>query len=185
MTLHSVGGARRPRRHQYVFWATEGFSPAPDCFEVIANSILWDPFGMQWGCDGHWPLLLACGTKRYRSEGMQQQRGEQCRSQSRKKKTQKHRLARRRRRPCCAGGRRTTGGTGHRRCFRQRRRAAISSSECAGGPPVESGELGRPHSVSRGLMQYMHLMSAHSGLLTHAADAPRRKTKKTHCVSIS
>jgi hypothetical protein len=51
------------------FWATEGFSPAPDCFEVIANSILWDPFGMQWGCDGHWPLLLAYGTKRYRSEG--------------------------------------------------------------------------------------------------------------------
>jgi hypothetical protein len=53
---------------------------------VIANSILWDPFGMQWGCDGHWPLLLAYGTKRYRSEGMQQRRGDQCRSQSRKKK---------------------------------------------------------------------------------------------------
>ena len=85
MTLHSVGGARRPRRHQYVFWGTEGFSPAPDCFEVIANSILWDPFGMQWGCDGHWPLLLACGTKRYRSEGMQQRPADQCRSQSRKK----------------------------------------------------------------------------------------------------
>ena len=102
-----------------------------------------------------------------------------------KNKEHNQRLARRGSRACCAGGRRTTGGTGHRRCFRQRRRAAISSSECAGGPLVESGELGRPHSVSRGLMQYMHLMSAHSGLLTHAADAPRRKTKKTHCVSIS
>jgi hypothetical protein len=41
------------------FWRTEGLSPAPDCFEVIANSILWDPVVMQWGCDGHWPLLLA------------------------------------------------------------------------------------------------------------------------------
>ena len=29
---------------------------------------------MQWGRDGHWPLLLAYGTKRYRSEGMQQRR---------------------------------------------------------------------------------------------------------------
>ena len=83
-------------------------------------------------------------------------------------KTKKQRLARIRRRACCAGGRRTTGGTGHRRCIRQRRRAAMSSSECTGGPPVESGQLGRPHSVSRGLTQHMQLM------LNTAT--PRRKT---------
>ena len=40
------------------FWRTEGLSPAPDCCEVIANSILWDPFGMQWGRNSHWPLLM-------------------------------------------------------------------------------------------------------------------------------
>ena len=49
-------------------------SPAPECCEVMANSILWDPCGVQWGRSGHWPLLITYGTKRYRSEGMQQRR---------------------------------------------------------------------------------------------------------------
>ena len=102
-----------------------------------------------------------------------------------KETTQKQRLARRRRRACCAGGRRTTAGTGHRRCFRQGRRADIYAAKCAGGPPVESGELGRPHSVSRGFMQHMQLMAAHAAFLTHAADAPRRKTKKNIIVRAS
>ena len=56
------------------FWRTEGMSPAPECCEVMANSILWDPCGVQWGRNGHWPLLITYGTKRYRSEGMQQRR---------------------------------------------------------------------------------------------------------------
>ncbi len=121
---------------------------------------------MQWGRNGHWPLLNTYGTKRYRSVG--------CSSSAltlpKPKQKQK-----RKRRACCAGGRRTTAGTGHRRCFRQRRRAAISSSESAGSPPVESGQLGRPHDVSRGLMQHMQLM------LTTAT--PRKKTKTHPCVS--
>lgn len=50
---------------------------------------------------------------------------------------------------------------------------------------MESGELGRPHTVSRGLMQHMQLMAAHAAFLTHAADAPRRKTKKNIIVRAS
>ena len=50
---------------------------------------------------------------------------------------------------------------------------------------MESGELGRLHSVSRGRMQYREIMSAHSDFLTHAVDAPRRKTKKNLIVSAS
>jgi hypothetical protein len=56
------------------FWRMEGMPPAPECCEVIANGILWDPCGVQWGRSGHWPLLITYGTKRYRSEGMQQRR---------------------------------------------------------------------------------------------------------------
>ena len=40
----------------------------------MSNSILWDPFGQQWGRNGHWPLLVTYGTKRFRSEGMQERR---------------------------------------------------------------------------------------------------------------
>ena len=115
---------------------------------------------------------------------MQQRRAANAEAKA-ERKTQKQRLARIRRRACCAGGRRTTAGTGHRRCFRQRRRADIYAAKCAGGPPVESGELGRPHSVSRGLTQHMQLMAAHAAFLTHAADAPRRKTKKNIIVRAS
>jgi len=50
---------------------------------------------------------------------------------------------------------------------------------------VESGELGRPHTVSRGLMQHMQLMAAHAAFLTFAADAPRMKTKKNIIVRAS
>ena len=44
------------------------------CLDLLANSILWDTCGAQWGRSGHWPLLITYGTKRYRSEGMQQRR---------------------------------------------------------------------------------------------------------------
>ena len=159
-------------------------SPAPECCEVMANSILWDPCGVQWGRNCHWPLLITYGTKRYLPK-----RGDaaaarcHCRTQSRTQK--KQRWGRIRRRACCAGGSRTTGGTGHRRCFRQRRRAAICAAKCAGGTHVESGELGRPHTVSRGLMQHMQLMAAHAAFLTFASDAPRMKTKKNIIVRAS
>ena len=51
-----------------ICWRTEDLSPALGRLEVLANSILWDPCGMQWCRNGHWPLLATYGTKRYRSE---------------------------------------------------------------------------------------------------------------------
>jgi hypothetical protein len=51
------------------FWRTEHLSPGLGCLELLANSILCDSFEMQWGRNGHWPLLNTYGTKRYRSEG--------------------------------------------------------------------------------------------------------------------
>ena len=56
------------------FEMTQHLPPAPQCVEIMSNSILWDPFGQQWGRNGHWPLLVTYGTKRFRSEGMQERR---------------------------------------------------------------------------------------------------------------
>ena len=53
---------------------TQHLPPAPQCVEIMSNSILWDPFGQQWGRNGHWPLLVTYGTQRFRSEGMQERR---------------------------------------------------------------------------------------------------------------
>ena len=51
-----------------ILWRTQHLPPALGCLEVLANSILWDPCGMQWCRNGHWPLLATYRTKRYRSE---------------------------------------------------------------------------------------------------------------------
>ena len=60
--------ARRLPPQETMFWRTKHLSPGPGCLEALANSIIWDPCGMQWGRNGHFPLLAAYGTKRYRIE---------------------------------------------------------------------------------------------------------------------
>ena len=86
-TLRSVGGACR--QEAIACWRTEGMSPAPECCGLMANSILWDPCGVQWGRSGHWPLLITYGTKRYRSEGMQQRRAATAELKAEQKKKQR------------------------------------------------------------------------------------------------
>ena len=48
---------------------TEQLSSGLGRLEVLANSMLCDSFEMQWGRNGHWPLLNTYGTKRYKSVG--------------------------------------------------------------------------------------------------------------------
>ena len=61
--------ARRLPPQETRLLENRALSPALGCLEVLANSILWNPFGMQWIRNGHWPFLKTYGTKRYRSEG--------------------------------------------------------------------------------------------------------------------
>ncbi|MCP4240312.1 MAG: hypothetical protein GY772_07085, partial [bacterium] len=53
---------------------TRDFDVLPGCVEFLAQAVHWDPFGARWGRDGHWPLLLSVGHRRYRSQRMKRDR---------------------------------------------------------------------------------------------------------------
>ena len=48
----------------------------PPVFEVLLETIKWDPNGHLWGRGAHWPLLVSIGDQRHRSKGMQMRREE-------------------------------------------------------------------------------------------------------------
>ncbi|MCP4240751.1 MAG: hypothetical protein GY772_09340 [bacterium] len=89
---------------------TDGFTPMPRTFEILAQSSRWDPFGHRWGKGSHWPLLASIGTRRFRSAAMRQRRREK---ESRKREERAASGA--------PAGRRGKGGK--------------SGKGCAGGPP--------------------------------------------------
>ena len=74
-TQHDIASApwRNPPPGR-TFEMTQHLPPAPQCVEIMSNSIIWDPCGQQWGRNLHWPLLVTNGKKRFRSEGMQERR---------------------------------------------------------------------------------------------------------------
>ena len=69
LTYMTVNSTQQPSMPK-----TDHLPMFPATMEMLAVAKMWDPFGHRWGRDSHWPLMVAVGLKRYRSQTMKKKR---------------------------------------------------------------------------------------------------------------